>query len=175
MRFARVPALLILLLVPTSHADPQDVITNLLFSPQALLDVPFDEIRHAETCSLDDLVEKDRKAVLARVAALPKLTTLKLYGCDLSRVDEKDPVPAKVKSLLISGGKVSQGTIRWLAKFPAGVEVGLACDLRGLDLDLGAFKWVFVQNCRMSRSAVAKLVEKTTQVTFKEVELVDDP
>jgi len=42
------------------------------------------------------------------------------------------------------------------------------------DLDLGKFKWVMFDNCQMSRSAVAKPIEKLTQVTFKEVTLDDD-
>jgi len=58
--------------------------------------------------------------------------------------------------------------------FPSGIEIGFGCDVRRLDLDLGEFKLVMFDNCQVSRSAVAKLVEKLTQMTFKEVTLDDD-
>lgn len=151
----------------------EEVITDLAFSPESLIDRPLDDIRDVETLSLDDLLDKDRRAALERIQQLPKLTTLKLYHCDLSKVNETDPVPANVMTVLISSGKVSQGTIRWLAKFPSGTTLVLGCDVRGLEFSLGGFSWVTFDNCDISRSAITKLVEKMTQVTFKEVTLVD--
>ena len=168
-------SLLVALLVTTmSGAQPEKAATDFAYAVEQLLRVPLDEIRSAETLTIDDLRDKDRRAVLTRLAELPKLTTLKFYGCDLSHVDEHDPVPATVNSVLISGGKISQGTIRWLSKFPAGIDIVFGCDVRKLKFDLGKFKWVTFDNCDMSRSAVAKLVEIMTQVTFKEVTLAND-
>lgn len=154
-------------------SSAEEVITDFAFSPESLIDRPFDAIRDAEVLSLDDLLDKDRRAALERIRQLPKLTTLKFYRCDLSKVDEDHPVPAKVHTVLISGGKVSQGTVRWLAKFPAGTTLVFGCDVRGLEFNLGKFSWVTFDNCEMSRSAIVKLVENTTQVTFKEVTLVE--
>lgn len=174
MRVAKHLVLFILICAQMSHAGAEEVITDFAFSPESLIDRPLDDIRDVETLSLDDLLDKDRRAALERIQQLPKLTTLKFYGCDLTMVDEKDPVPAKVQTVLISSGKVSQGTIRWLAKFPSGTDLVFGCDVRGLEFNLGKFSWVTFDNCEMSRSAVTKLVEKMTQVTFKEVTLVDD-
>jgi len=156
-------------------AEPEKPVTDFGFYAEELITRPMDEIRQAETISLEDLTDKDRKAALSRIAEFPKLATLKFYSCDLSHVDEKDAVPAKVKTVIISRGKVSQGTLRWLAKFPSGIEITFGgCDICKLDLELGEFKWVRFDGCQMSRSAVAKLVEKLTQVTFKEIKLDDD-
>lgn len=173
MRFVNHFLLCIFLTAPMSHAQPEQLSTDFAFSPESLIDRPLDAIRDAETLSLDDLLDRDRRAALERIQQLPKLTTLKFYGCDLSKVDEKDPVPAKVHTVLISSGKISQGTIRWLAKFPAGTTLVFGCDVRRLEFGLGKFRWVTFDNCEMSRAAVTKLVEKMTQVTFKEVTLVD--
>jgi len=162
---------ILLALLPALSSATPDEVTDFAYSVDTLLDVPLDEIRAAETFSIDDLRDKDRKAVLARLAGLPKLKTLKFYGCDLSQVNASDPIPPKVKTVVISGGKVSQGTIGWLSKFPSGVEVVFGCDVRRLQFELGEFKWVTFDNCQVSKSAVVKLVENMTQVTFKEVEL----
>jgi hypothetical protein len=172
MRPSNLLATLILILAFVSRAEPAKPITDFAFSAETLITTPMDEMRQTETFSLDDLTDKDRKAALSRIAEFPKLATLKLYSCDLSHVDEKDAVPAKVKAVIISGGKVSQGTIRWLAKFPSGIEIWFgSCDVRKLDLDLGKFKWVSFDDCEMSRSAITKLIENTMQVIFKEVKL----
>src|SRR6202035_3935680 len=112
MRAANHLLLCTLVFAQMSYAKPEKVITDFSFSADTLTRTPFDEMRDAETISLDDLVNKDRQAALSKIQKLPKLTTLKFYGCDLSQVDEKDPVPAKVETVLISGGTVSQGTIR---------------------------------------------------------------
>jgi hypothetical protein len=172
---ARLPVLLFtLLLAGVARAEPKAAVTNFALSPESLITWPFEEIRAAETVSLDDLRDASRKAALARIRQLPHLTTLKFYGCDLSGVDENDPVSPTVKAVLISGGKVSQGTIRWLAKHPSGATLVIGCDVRNLQLDLGHFKWLTFDNCQLSRSAVVKLVKSATQVTFKEVTLADD-
>lgn len=156
---------------PMSRAEPEQVITDFDYAVDQLLSVPLAEIRAAETLTVQELLDTDRKAVLSRLAALPKLTTLKFYSCNLSNVGENDPIPVTVKTVLISGGSVSQGTIRWLSKFPAGIEIVFGCDVRNLEFDLGSFTWVTFDNCELSRSAVTKLIEKLRQVTFKEVTL----
>lgn len=174
MSISKTLFLLVVVIPLLSHADPEKVITDFGFGPDMLLRSPLDEIITAETLSLDDLTEADRKASLARIKELPKLTELNFYGCDLSHVDENDLVPQHVKRVLLADGKVSQGTLRWLAKFPAGTTLVFGCDVTGLDFKLGKFSWLMFDNCKMSRSAVTKLVEKMTQVTFKEVTLMDD-
>jgi hypothetical protein len=166
--------LVVVMLPPLSHAEPEKVITDFGFGPDMLLRSPLDEIISAETLSLDDLTEADRKASLARIKELPKLTELNFYKCDLSHVDESDPVPQHVKRVLLDGGKVSQGTIRWLAKFPAGTTLVIGCDVHGLKLEFGKFFSLRFDNCTMSRSAVLPLVEKMTEVTFREVTFVAD-
>lgn len=173
MRLVNAILLLALVFPRVACAEPEKPITDFAFSGESLIKRPFDEIRDAETVTIDDLVDTDRKAALSRIQQLPKVTTLNLYGCDLSRVDATDPVPAKVTDVLIAGGKISQGTIRWLAKFPSGTTLTFGCDVRGLDFNLGKFSWLTFNNCMMSRSAVTKLVEKMRQVKFKEVTLAD--
>ena len=157
--------------LPTLSRAAPDEVTDFAYSVDMLLDVPLADIRSAQTFTITDLRDKDRKAVLGRLASLPKLKTLKFNGCDLSHVDASDPVPPKVETVLIDDGKVSQGTIRWLSKFPSGVEIVFGCDVRRLEFELGNFKWVTFDNCQVSKSAVIKLIEKMTQVTFKEVTL----
>lgn len=172
MRFNNVVMFLIPILATITFAAPQKPITDLAYSVETLITTPIAELRQTETFSLDDLAEKDRKAALSKIAELPQLTTLKLYSCDLSHVDKNNAIPAKVKTVVISGGKLSQGTIDWLAKFPSGIEIFVgSCDVRKLNLDFGKFKWVTIDNCEISRSAVTRLVENTRQVTFKEVAL----
>jgi hypothetical protein len=162
-------------LCESGNAEPRRSVTDFSFSPSTLIATPLDEIRDAETVSLDDLTGKDRQAALSRIHHLPKVTNLSFYGCDLSTVDERDPVPAKVKTLMISGGKVSQGTFRWIAKFPSGTGLTFVlCNLRGLNVTTGKFSWLAFDNCTMSRSAVSKIVENSEQVTFKEDTLVED-
>jgi hypothetical protein len=121
------------------------------------------------------VTEQVCKAALSRIRELPNLETLKLYHADLSKVDEKDPIPPKVNAVLIGGCRISQGTLRWLAKFPSGAEITFGgCDVRNMDLDLGKFMWVMFDNCEISTSAVPKLVKRLTQATFKECTLTDE-
>jgi uncharacterized protein YjbI with pentapeptide repeats len=170
MRISKILLLLVIAVFSAlANAEPEKVITDFGFGPDMLLRSPLDEIIAAETLSLDDLTEVDRKASLARIQELPKLTELNFYGCDLSHVDENNPVPQQVKTVLLAGGKVSQGTLRWLAKFPVGTTLVVGCDVHGLKLEFGKFSWLTFDNCTMSKSAVLPLVEKMTQVTFKEV------
>jgi len=167
--------LLMLLLATPSRAEPEKPITDFGMTAELLLSTPAEELREARTLSVEDLAEQNCKAALSRIRELPKLETLKLYHADLSRVDEKDPIPPKVNAVLIGGCKISQGTLRWLAKFPSGAEITFGgCDLRKMDLDLGKFMWVMFDNCDVSTSAVLGLVKRLTQVTFKECTLTDD-
>jgi len=167
--------LTLLLAVGFTGAEKPQAITDFAVRPQDLLRSDFDELKDARTLSVDDLTDKDLSAVLSRIRELPNLETLRFYSADLSRVDENDAVPAKVNAVLIAGGKISQGTIRWLAKFPKGVELVFGgCDTRKLELDLGEFKWVSFESCKMSPAAVAKLARNLTQVTFKECELGEE-
>jgi hypothetical protein len=163
-----------LLLANLTIAEPDKVITDFGMGVELLLDRPLDEIREAKTLSIDDATEQNCKAALSRIRELPKLEYLSFYGCDLSGVNENDPVPEKVKAVLIAGGKISQGTVRWLAKYPSGVEIVFGCDVRNLEFDLGKFKWVTFDNCDISRSAVTTLVKTLTPVTFKECTLAED-
>jgi hypothetical protein len=166
----------VLIFAQMLHAEPSRRNDDIAFtvSPEWLMTTSIAKIRDLETLSLDGLTEKDRKAALSRLQELPKLTTLEFYSCDLSKIAESDPVPAKVKTVLIAGGKVSQGTIGWLARFPSGTTLIFGCDVHGLDFNLGKFSWLTFDGCKLSRSSVTKLIETMTQVTFKEVTLIND-
>ena len=175
MRLPSYLTLLTLLLATLSHAEPEMPITDFGMTAELLLSTPVEELREARALSVEDVTEQDRKAALWRIRELSMLETLKLYHADLSKVDEKDPIPPKVNAVLIGGCRISQGTLRWLAKFPSGAEITFGgCDLRKMDLDLGKFMWVMFDNCEVSTSAVPKLVKRLTQVTFKECTLTDD-
>jgi hypothetical protein len=167
--------LALLLAVGFTGAERPKAITDFAFAPEGLLSSEMEEIKDARTLSVDDLTDKDGSAVLSRIRELPNLKTLRFYSADLSRVDENDPVPDKVNFVLVADGRISQGTIRWLARFPKGVELVFGgCDTRGLELDLGEFKWVTFDNCKVSPAVVAKLVRRLTRVTFKECELGEE-
>jgi hypothetical protein len=166
---------LVVVMCGFAMAEPKQEDIEFTYSPQSLLDSPIAEINSHETISLDGLAGKDQKAALTRLQELPKLTEIKFYNCDLSKVDSTDPIPLKVKTVLLAGGKISQSTLRWLAKFPAGTELVFGgYNLQGLDLKLGKFSWVTVDNCKISRACIMQLVGGTTQATFKEVTIVED-
>jgi hypothetical protein len=152
--------------------------TELVYTGKFLRDFG-DSMRDLKSLALEDMtidLDKtvDRQDTLKKLAALEKLTTLQFFNCDLSKINENDPIPQKVDSVLIRGGKVSQSTIRWLAKFPSGVEIVFVGDLRGLDFQLGHFNVARFRDCKMSRSAIGLIVEKMRICSFEEVTLFDD-
>jgi len=134
----------------------------------------FNSIRNFDSLAIGEISAKDMPLVLARMKEMPKLQTIKFFGCDLSNLDEKSPALENVKTVLIANGKFSQGTFRWLAKFPKGSELVFGgLDMRGSSFDdLGKFTWITFDNCKISNSAL-KLIGKVTEVAFKEVTLVE--
>ena len=175
MRFFACLSFCVCIFASALQAEPEKAIKDLgPLSPDLFLKMPFDELADVESLSLLKLSGQQKIQTLALVQRLPKLVTLRFDYCDLTSFDAKDTVPAKVTSVIIADGKISQGTIRWLAKFPEGTSLLFGCNVRGLDFNLGKFSWLTFDGCEISRSAVTKLVEKMTQVTFKEVTLVDE-
>ena|SRR5882762_8704338 len=165
----------ILILASTLQAQPKEPNTYYSLGAQAFIDEPADRIANAETLWLGDITGKNKAATLAKIKGLGHLTALTFDDCDLSQINENDPVPAKVNNVGIGGHcKISQGTIRWFAKFPTDGEISFGCNVRGLELKLGKFSSATFSNCEISRSEVAKIVERIQQVTFIEVRLRDD-
>jgi uncharacterized protein YjbI with pentapeptide repeats len=159
----------------TLHAQAQKPISYFSLGAQAFLDEPMEEIANAEELFLGGVTGENKATTLARIQRLARLTTLKFDDCDLSQVNENDPVPAKVNEVAIGGHcKISQGTIRWLAKFPTKGDIYFGCNVRGLEFSLGNFTTATFNNCEISRSAVASIVERFQQVTFHEVTLQNE-
>jgi hypothetical protein len=147
-----------------------------VYGTEQLLLETFDSIRDFDHIAVSGVKEKDMLAVLARLRQMPNLTSLEFLNCDLSKLNENSPVLPKVRDMVFAQqGEISQGTIRWLAKFPKGVQLVIGWDVPELTFDdLGEFAWVTFDNCKISRSAL-KLVgsAKVTKVTFKEITLVE--
>jgi len=172
---------LICMSVPTSGSQtkPSGPMTNdtaPTWGTEDLLSETFDSLRDLDRLAVDGVEAKDMPAVLARLRQMPNLTTLEFVACDLSGVDENSPVPANVKNLGITDqGKVSQGTIRWLATFPKGTQLVFNTGVPNLSFDdLGSFTWITFDNCEISQTAL-KLVgdPKIGKVTFIEVTLTE--
>ena len=120
------------------------------------------------------LKEKDRRAVFARIQQLPELSELQLFGCDLSQVDQSDPLPSNVRHFVIAGGKVSQSTLRWLSKVPGGTKITFGgCDLRGIEFKFPEYTWLKFDSCELSAPAATELVTRSEQVIFLECSLSD--
>jgi len=142
------------------------------FTPASLLKCSLDEIRKCKTMVLWGLKEKDRRAVFARIQQLPELSELQLFGCDLSQLDQSDPLPAKVKTFVIAGGKVCQSTLRWLSKVPGETKVTFGgCDLRGMKFNFPERTWLKFDSCELSAPAATELVTRSEQVIFLECRL----
>lgn len=123
---------------------------------------------------LFSLAEPDRGAALLNLAKLKSVTSLVLFNCDLSHTSEADPLPEKLTFISISGGKLSQSSMRWLAKMPEGSVIIFTLDVRGLEFNLGHGKWITISNgSRISRDAAIHLVRSGEKVRFNQVELVD--
>jgi adenylosuccinate synthase len=166
---------IVLLAANLAHAQLDEPIQDFGMTAQLFLSSPLDEVRAATALSIEDVTKGDVETLLSRIRKLEKLETLKFYSGDLSTLDANDPIPSKVKAVLIGGCKISQGTLRWLAKLTSGTEIVFGgCNARSLDFDLGKFKWVTFDNCALSRSAIVKLVQRLTQVTFKECTLKEE-
>lgn len=144
------------------------------FTPASLLKCSLDEIRNCKRMLLWGLTEKDRRAVFVRIQQLPELSELQLFGCDLSQLDQSDPLPAKVKTFVIAGGKVSQSTLRWLSKVPGETKVTFGgCDLRGMKFNFPERTWLKFDSCELSAPAATELVTRSEQVIFLECSLSD--
>jgi hypothetical protein len=158
---------------PKSHDLTGDI--EVSYGAQDLLTEEFNRVRDYDSLSIKDIEGKDVPAVLARLRQMPNLSTIKFHACDLSKVDENSPLPEKIKTVLLADGSISQGTLRWLAKFPNGNELIFAgLDTRRLTFDdLGKFTWITFNKCEIPQSAI-NLAGKVTLVTFNDITLVPD-
>lgn len=144
------------------------------FTPASLLKCSLDEIRNCKRMLLWGLTEKDRRAVFVRIQQLPELSELQLFGCDLSQLDQSDPLPTTVKTFVVAGGTVSQGTLRWLSKVSGGTKITFGgCDLRGIKFKFPEYTWLKFDSCELSAPAATELVTRSEQVIFLECALSD--
>lgn len=142
--------------------------------PERFLNTPIPQIAGDKTVNLLNMTEIDREAVIAKLSKMQNLESVTFLSCDLSSLNEKDPIPPRLTFVAIAGGRITQKSIGWLAKLPEGSEIFLSGNLRGLNIDVGPGKDLVFSNCVMSRTVVLKIIEQLGEATFDQITVVDE-